>query len=218
MASPSVYCVGCGCDIVNSKSNRMVRQHRHDMFYHCGVLKNEPLLQIQYRYLPTLLIYEKICTSYAVNNNTVISLVLQDSRNFTQVWYAGQTRPLISVHFVHAIKSKGLATPDYRTCETGSNNYRPISESTLLFFSSLLCVSTSYKAIKYLLQYLCKSYFNHFYITLTMVYDMLLSNQSKLRIFQKTLWIHAKVIVFHHGASIYFILVIRIIIRKNSNV
>ena len=85
MASPSIYCVGCGCDVTISKGNRMVRQHRHDMFYHCGVLKSEPLLPIQYRYLLSLLIYEKFRTSYALNNNTAISLVLQDSRNFTRV-------------------------------------------------------------------------------------------------------------------------------------
>lgn len=56
---------------------------------------------------PNMLIYEKVCTSCALINNTAIWLVLQDSRNFTRVYCAGQTRPLIST------RSKGLAMPDY---------------------------------------------------------------------------------------------------------
>ena len=38
MASPSIYCVSCGCDITNSKGNRLVRQHCHDTLFHYGVL------------------------------------------------------------------------------------------------------------------------------------------------------------------------------------
>ena len=77
MASPSVYCVGCGCDITNSKDNRMVQQHRHNTLFHCGVLKNEPLLQI--RYLPTLLIYEKFRTNYALIWFYKILVILHES-------------------------------------------------------------------------------------------------------------------------------------------
>ena len=43
MASPSVYCVGCGCDITNSKGNRLIRStsSRHVVPLWSSLMKEE---------------------------------------------------------------------------------------------------------------------------------------------------------------------------------
>ena len=61
---------------------------------------------------------------------------------------------------------------------TGSKNCILISEPTLLF---LHCVPTSYKAVIYLLQHVCKSLYQPFYITLTMVCGVLLLTSLKVK-------------------------------------